>query len=302
MATSLDGKLDEILAQLSSQKEDISNLKSELKQNTKAVSSQVKKIKSESDFSWKRQGNKIQFTFNSDLEDFLKQGIWAIENEKTDYAVELLSETLEKIKQRNKLIKVADSSEGDWETVKQYITNSLASDSEGEKKFQKQILGLRKSARVRLRLVEIRKLRQMLLLQRLLQILFCLAVFFQHGRKEPIVSNPSTAHSRVFSSKGKGVPFEPTEDADSPAVHSLTGARIVLSVSSSQPQIPPRSSSRVGEERVDFLKDENFLTDNFYEYEQGQIEILVRNRLRKNVGFWRNKEASQFVLDTVTNG
>lgn len=137
MATSLDSKLDEILAQLSSQKEDISNLKSELKQNTKAVSSEVKKIKSESDFSWKRQGNKIQFTFNSDLEDSLKQGIWAIQNGKTDYALELLSEALEKIKHRNKLIKVADSSEGGWETVKQYISNPLASDSEDEKKLQK---------------------------------------------------------------------------------------------------------------------------------------------------------------------
>ena len=106
MATSLDNKLDEILAQLSSQKEDISNLISELQQNTKAIFSEVKKIKSEYEFSWKRQGNKIQFTFNSDLEDTLKQGIWAIENGKTDYAQELVSEALEKIKQRNRLIKL----------------------------------------------------------------------------------------------------------------------------------------------------------------------------------------------------
>ena len=67
----------------------------------------------------------------------MKQGIWAIENGKTDYAQELLSEALEKIKQRNKLIKVADSSEGGWETVKQYISNPLASDSKDKKKMQK---------------------------------------------------------------------------------------------------------------------------------------------------------------------
>lgn len=117
-----------------------------------------------------------------------------------------------------------------------------------------------------------------------------------------MVSDPSITLSRVFSSKGKGVPFEPTEDAVSPAVHSLTGARIVHSLSSSQPQIQPRSSSGVEKERADFLKDEYFLTDNFYEYEQGQAEILVKDRLRKNVGFWRNIGASQFVLDTITNG
>ena len=142
----------------------------------------------------------------------------------------------------------------------------------------------------------------MLLLQKLLLILFYLAVFFQHGRKRLTVSNQSTTHSRVFSSKDKGVPFKPTEDAVSPAVPSVTGVKIVQSSSSSQPQKPLRSSSGVAEGRADFMKDEYFLTDNFYEYEQGQAEIFVKDRLRKNIGFWKNIGASQFLLDTITNG
>ena len=63
----LDSKLDEILQQLSSQREEITNLQSELKQNSKAVSKEVKKIKEGADYTWKRQGNKIQFLFNSEI-------------------------------------------------------------------------------------------------------------------------------------------------------------------------------------------------------------------------------------------
>ena len=71
----LAGKQDEILQQLSSQKEDINNLQSELKQNYKAVSTEVKEVKEGADYmySWKRQGNKIQFSFNSEIDETLKQ-------------------------------------------------------------------------------------------------------------------------------------------------------------------------------------------------------------------------------------
>ena len=49
----------------------------------------------------------------------------------------MIGEGLTKIKQRNKHIKLADSAEGGWETVKQYQSNRLASDSDDEKKLQK---------------------------------------------------------------------------------------------------------------------------------------------------------------------
>ena len=138
----------------------------------------------------------------------------------------------------------------------------------------------------------------MLLLQRLLLDLFSLAVFFPAWSQGAYGFEPVNHSQSSIQQQGQG----PTKDAVSRAVHSLTGARIVHSLSSSQPRIPPRSSSGVGEERVDFLKDENFLTDIFYEYEQGQAEIRVKDILRKNVGFGRKIGANQFVLDTITNG
>ena len=50
---------------------------------------------------------------------------------------ELLQESDSKLKQRNKLVKIADSSEAWWETVCQYKANPLTSDSEDENKIFK---------------------------------------------------------------------------------------------------------------------------------------------------------------------
>lgn len=43
----------------------------------------------------------------------------------------------EKLKSRNKHIRIADSSEGGWETVRQYVCNTLASDSDDESRLNR---------------------------------------------------------------------------------------------------------------------------------------------------------------------
>ncbi|XP_060577784.1 nipped-B-like protein B [Ruditapes philippinarum] len=72
-----------------------------------------------------------------DLSDLVGQATWAIQNNKLDYALDLLKETDEKVHQRNKLIRIADTSEGGWETMRQYEINPVASDSEDENKISK---------------------------------------------------------------------------------------------------------------------------------------------------------------------
>ena len=63
----LEGKLDQILEQLSAQKEGISQLQTDWRQNSKTVSTEVKKIKERADFSWRKPGNKIQYLFKKRL-------------------------------------------------------------------------------------------------------------------------------------------------------------------------------------------------------------------------------------------
>ena len=44
------------------------------------------------------------------------------------------------------------------------------------------------------------------------------------------------------------------------------------------------------------------LTHDFYEYEQGQKDIIVKGRLKANIQFWKNINANSFVIDTIENG
>ncbi|ESO98460.1 hypothetical protein LOTGIDRAFT_174269 [Lottia gigantea] len=55
---------------------------------------------------------------------------WAAQNGKGDYAVELVDEIVDKLKKRNKLIKLADRSEFRWETTRQYETKPHSNDSD----------------------------------------------------------------------------------------------------------------------------------------------------------------------------
>jgi hypothetical protein len=73
-----------------------------------SVANEVKKLKD----SGKNKGNKVQYEFNSDLSDTSQQVSWPISHHKLEYANELLTEVGEKVKTRNKLIRIADTSEG----------------------------------------------------------------------------------------------------------------------------------------------------------------------------------------------
>ncbi|VDI15675.1 Hypothetical predicted protein [Mytilus galloprovincialis] len=105
--------------------EKIGGLREELQGANQLMKSQVKKLKTDASYKWKYEGNKIQFDFNTENLEDLVQTLWAIDNGKVDYARDLLSATVDKIKHRNKLIKIADTSEGGWDTARQYDANLL---------------------------------------------------------------------------------------------------------------------------------------------------------------------------------
>jgi hypothetical protein len=45
-----------------------------------------------------------------------------------------------------------------------------------------------------------------------------------------------------------------------------------------------------------------FLTQDYFEYESGQKEIIVRGRLRQNLNFWKSITTNNFVIDTILQG
>ena len=48
----------------------------------------------------------------------------------------MLSDVLDKLKKRNKLLVMADRSENGWDMVQEYLTDDLASDSDDAKKMK----------------------------------------------------------------------------------------------------------------------------------------------------------------------
>lgn len=83
------------------------------------------------------EGTKSSKGFNAEVQETLSSINWAIDNRKLDYARELILEASVKIKDKNKHIRIADLSSGGWETVNQYVSNPIASDSDDESKIYK---------------------------------------------------------------------------------------------------------------------------------------------------------------------
>ena len=94
----LSSSIKELLSEVRDQKRQIITIQEEVRANSAIVSSQVKKMKSKLEYTWKRTGNKIQFCFNSELQDNIKKSLWVLENDKIEYLRELPTETDSKLK------------------------------------------------------------------------------------------------------------------------------------------------------------------------------------------------------------
>ena len=109
---SIQSQLKLLFEELKSQRGELSSLREDVQGNAFSVSSEVKRLKTEKDIKWAHIGNRVQFEFNSEVEELLSQIDWALQHGKSEYASEVLEEAQEKIRERNKLIRIADSSEG----------------------------------------------------------------------------------------------------------------------------------------------------------------------------------------------
>jgi flagellin-specific chaperone FliS len=63
-------------------------------------------LKTESQYKWKYEGNKVHLLLNSELLEELTQSIWAIDNSKVEYARETITEVIEKIKKAINILRL----------------------------------------------------------------------------------------------------------------------------------------------------------------------------------------------------
>lgn len=106
------------------------DLKSDLLTEQESTS---KKLRDDSNIKFKSEGNKIQFRFNEEI----STGLLKISKcSSQSAAASIIDELTAKIKDRNKLIRIADSSAGGWATVKEYESNDIADNEQDEKKIR----------------------------------------------------------------------------------------------------------------------------------------------------------------------
>ena len=96
----------------------------------------VKRIKTDNSYKFKFTGNQKQYDFNDDLLDRLAKISRAADHRDFDTVSELCKSAIEQVRKRNKCIKLADKSPGGLGTVKEYLSDDLASDSDDDKKIR----------------------------------------------------------------------------------------------------------------------------------------------------------------------
>ena len=96
----------------------------------------AKKLKTEKSYQFKFSGNQKQLEFNADLDYDIGRIKRAAESK--DYAniKDICSDVRDKIHKRNKCIKLADKSPGGWDTVKEYMSDDLVSETDDEKRIR----------------------------------------------------------------------------------------------------------------------------------------------------------------------
>ena len=109
------------------------HLTSQFDENGKQLKTQSKVEKEACEF--KSRGNRKQFEFNASVDAILTD--IASKADSPDEVKRLANEGKEKIRKRQKLVKLADRNKDGWLVVQQYESDDLASNSEDEKKIKK---------------------------------------------------------------------------------------------------------------------------------------------------------------------
>ena len=101
--------------------------------------SEAKRRKVEKKPAFRKKAHEKQYEFNQDLKEKLQEAAAAVSS--TPPAIEKVKAALKEgedlIRERQKLIKIADRSEHGWATVEEYVTDELADDSDDEKRLYK---------------------------------------------------------------------------------------------------------------------------------------------------------------------
>ncbi|XP_072045836.1 uncharacterized protein [Amphiura filiformis] len=113
----------------------LDSFRKEITDQSSLTREKVEKLQTpEPEFNYK--SNKKQWRFNTEVGDKVEEASVFLEKNKVGEAKEVLKQAAASIKHRNKLIRLADKSDGGWLAVEEYEEDDLASDSEDDKRIR----------------------------------------------------------------------------------------------------------------------------------------------------------------------
>ena len=119
--------------------EKLENFKKDIVAEQSELSGQLEVRLRSSTYEFRSKGNKVQHEFNNNVSGFVSNAVDMLSKvpPNVERATALLQEGMNLLRQRNKLIMIADSSDGGWTTVAEYEHKPVASDSEDDRRIRK---------------------------------------------------------------------------------------------------------------------------------------------------------------------
>ena len=277
-------------------------------------------------------------TFNQDIRNEIEDAVTKVSSGKVKKAKRLFEGCVNRIKKRNKLLKIVDKSPAGWLIADEYETNDCVSDSADDKKIRK----AEKAA---------------------LQRRYEAQQLYRSSRwRSPTNTSTNPGGSTAFAAQGCKFPYTAAL-SDSPKYHpAIPMLRLwriwtLASRLQSEPHFQRQSrihinpsmfpgvvnrnrncngskkegsnvkSGKPGKASIKELKDKYPLDQNYFEmeeaflfryeykvtsnfdfdknlseYEKGESEICVKGRLKLCLHFWQEIGANENVLDVLENG
>ena len=212
---------------------------------------------------------------------------------------------------RNKMIKIADKLPGGWKTVEEYLSGSIASDSDDERKLRTaESRALRKKQKSRnCHIVTITFILQHHLQHLIIGFGMSSKSSFPHNTlsSPSIVKASRRTSSQTLTAATTKAPLSPLVD-QIPQQPGLRAGELETGEATAPMEEISEDEAESFEDKCTFLSSLHFMHDDFdidshnFDFDTLRNKANVKGSLRKNLEHWHHVSANPSVIDIIENG